>query len=45
MKSQKKEERKEIIVLDEGIKTDASGDLVHTYQTCCYVIFMPLRGR
>ncbi len=44
MKSQKKEEKKEIIILDEGIKTDASGDPVHA-QTCCWAIFVAVRAR
>jgi hypothetical protein len=44
MKSQKKDEKKEIIVLDEGIKTNASGDPVHA-QSCCFVVFIIFRGR
>lgn len=44
MESQKKEEKKEIIILDEGIKTDASGDPVHA-QSCCFYMFMLFRGR
>ena len=36
MKSQKKEEKKKIIVLDEGIKTDAAGDPVHAQKFCCW---------
>jgi hypothetical protein len=44
MKSQKKDEKKKIIILDEGIKTDAAGDPVHA-QICCWFVFVAVRGR
>jgi hypothetical protein len=44
MKSQKKEEKKEIIVLDEGIQTDVSGD-PFPIQICCWVVLVAIRGR
>jgi hypothetical protein len=43
MKSQKKEEKKGIIVLDKGIKTDASGDPVHGQIMCCWWTFLLFR--
>ena len=41
MKEDKKENKKEIVVLDEGIEM---GDLIGPLSVCCYSFLMPFRG-
>ncbi len=41
MKEEKKEEKKEIIVLDKGIKLD---DIIGPQWVCCWGAYMPIRG-
>jgi hypothetical protein len=43
MEGEKREERKNIIVLDEGIGSDAVGD-PGPESICCWFSFSPLRG-
>jgi hypothetical protein len=40
MKKQKEKKRKEIVVIDKGIDTDAVG---HGVTVCCYGAFAPFR--
>ena len=43
MEAQKKEDKKDIIVLDEGMETDVSGDPVRAW-ICCIVMFIGFRS-
>ncbi|MBN1830676.1 MAG: hypothetical protein JW896_01035 [Deltaproteobacteria bacterium] len=44
MEKVKKGQKKEIIVLDEGLNVNASGDGAREWGMCCWANFMPLRG-
>jgi len=41
MEKVKKDQRKEIVVLDEGIDVNADGDSVRGWGMCCWFRFMP----
>jgi hypothetical protein len=41
MEAEKKETKREIVVLDEGIDTDA---LMGPLSMCCWAMFMPFRS-
>ena len=41
MEKEKKELRKEIVVLDEGIDVNTTGDSVRGWGVCCWFNFMP----
>jgi hypothetical protein len=44
MEKEKKDQREEIVVLDEGIDVNATGDSVHGWGLCCWANLMPFRG-
>ncbi len=41
MEKVKKDRKKEIVVLDEGIDANASGDSVRGWGMCCWFCIMP----
>jgi len=43
MEKEKKEQGRDIVVLDEGIDANVAGDAVRAW-ICCWANFMPLRG-
>ena len=44
MKKEKKEQEREIIVLDEGMNVNAAGDSVRGFAICCWANYMIFRG-
>ena len=42
MEKVKKEQGKEIVVLDEGINVNAEGDSVRGWGACCWIRMAPL---
>jgi hypothetical protein len=44
MEKVKKEQGRDIVVLDEGIKVNAAGDSVRGFGTCCWANFVIFRG-
>jgi hypothetical protein len=45
MEKVKKDQRKEIVVLDEGINVNAGGDSVRGWGMCCWANFMPFANK
>jgi hypothetical protein len=43
MEKENKKQRREIVVLDEGINADASGDAARGWGMCCWANIMPFR--